>query len=99
MQLTTVDHITINVANLDAAIAWYQTSFSCELLQRNSTLAVLKFNNLNVTLALPSSERAHVAYLKSNAAEFGELTPNFEGNSSTYLADPTGNIVELVEKV
>lgn len=90
-------HVTINVADLQRAIRWYTTSARCEVVQQESTFAVLRFANILLTLSLPSQGRPHIAVVRTDAAEFGELMENSDGTRSTFVADPTGNLVEIVE--
>ena len=97
-QLTTVHHVAINVANLQSAINWYQTSFNCRLIHQEARQAILQFANLQLNLVLPSQEPPHVAFVKQDAASYGELFPQPLGVMSTCLADSTGNLVELVAK-
>lgn len=94
----TVDHVTIPVANLESSIQWYLSSFKCDVIFRQKTLAILKFKNLNIVLSLPSDQRPHVGYLKQNAAEFGEIMEQSDSCRSTFIADPTGNPVELISE-
>ena len=99
MALSSINHVTICVANIEQAVNWYQESFSCELIKYEPTIAVLQFANLNLVLSLPSLERPHIAFEKENADSFGELKEMKDGSLGTYIADPTGNIVELVKSV
>lgn len=97
MALSSINHVTICVANIEQAVNWYQSSFSCELTKYEPTFAVLKFANMNLVLSLPSMERPHIGYEKDDAESFGELRDMRDGSLGTYIADPTGNIVELVK--
>lgn len=96
-ELTTIHHLAINVANLEKSIQWYRTSFNCELISQEKTEAVLQFANLRLVLVLPSQEPGHAAYGKDNAEAFGELRKRSDGVESTFVADPTGNVVEIVK--
>lgn len=95
--LDLVTHIVINVSDLEASKAWYQSSFNCEIIHQDSKNIRIRFNNVDLILALPSSERHHVAYQKNNAETYGELLEKSDGRKSCYIADPTGNPVELVK--
>ena len=92
-----IDHIAINVADIAAAVAWYKTSFSCEVESESATAAVLRFANVRLSLVLPNREQPHVAVEKSDASTYGELRDRADGRRSTYVSDPTGNLVELLE--
>lgn len=95
-ELDPLDHVAIAVDDLDRAIAWYQSSFKCELLFKERQQAVLRFANLNLQLVLPSLQQPHVAFRRSDAATLGALREQIGGAQSTFIADPTGNIVEIV---
>lgn len=94
--LSIINHVAINVADLEKSINWYQSSFTCELIAKEKTQAVLQFANLRLVLVLPSLEPAHVAYERQDAATLGELRDRFGGIRSTFLADPTGNMLEII---
>lgn len=91
-----IDHIAIEVADIQGSINWYTTSFSCEVEHRDALSATLKFGNIRLALVLPSQQRRHLAFRRQDAASFGELFEQRDGVRSTFLADPTGNIVEIV---
>jgi catechol 2,3-dioxygenase-like lactoylglutathione lyase family enzyme len=96
--LTEIDHLVVMVADLEQSMHWYTTSFNCEVLYTTPTLAVLQFGNIKLVLSLPSEQRPHVAYKKETASEFGEIIEQGDLCHSTFVADPTGNLVELVTK-
>ena len=67
MQLTEIDHIAIAVADLDAAIAYYQETFGCtvdhrELVESDGVEeALLKVADSYVQLLTPTSDTSPVA--------------------------------------
>lgn len=93
--LDAVHHVTINVADIPQSVRWYESSFRCELVHQEPRYAILRFANVLLTLALPSAEPPHIAFLRPDAAKFGELRPRVEEIQSTFVADPTGNMVEI----
>ncbi len=95
--LTTIHHLALNVASLEKSIQWYQTSFDCEVVYQDKTLAVLQFANIRLALTMPSLEPAHVAFEREDAQTLGELRARPDGVQSTFLADPTGNVIEIVK--
>ena len=98
IELSTIDHITINVSNLDSSIKWYQTSFNCYLLYQGRTLAILEFNNVKLILSLPNDQRTHLGVIKEDAESFGEIMKQSDLCYSTFISDPSGNPVELIKK-
>ncbi len=97
--LTEIDHCVVMVADLDTSISWYLSSFSCELAYRTRTLAILQFKNMRVVLSLPSEQRPHLGFIKEDAETFGELHEQADLCNSTFIADPSGNPVELIKDV
>jgi catechol 2,3-dioxygenase-like lactoylglutathione lyase family enzyme len=97
--LDPLHHIAISVADVAAAVSWYTTSFKCKVISQDIKKAVLEFSNTTLVLVLPSQEPPHLAFEKNNAEEFGELKSRGDGYQSTYLSDPTGNVVKLLKAI
>ena len=96
MSLDRIDHITLQVADIEASIRWYQSSFHCELMQQDRFRARLRFDNVELTLILPSQEPPHLAFYRADAHTLGALRLRPDGRHSTFIADPTGNPIEIV---
>ena len=94
--LTEVAHVALAVADIGQSVRWYTSSFACSVIIEQKTFALLQFANLKLALVLPSQEPPHLAFLREDALQFGELSRRNDGLLSTYLSDPTGNVVELV---
>ncbi len=95
-KLDRVHHLAINVADIEKSVQWYQTSFFCKVIQQDQQQAILQFENLRISLLLPSREPEHVAFYRADAKLFGELRKQADGLLQTIISDPTGNIVKLV---
>ena len=93
---TKLAHVAINVANIEESVKWYETSFHCEVIEKSISFARLSFENVELHLFLPSQHRTHMAFKKEDAHTYGELLEQIDGNWSTNVADPTGNIIELI---
>lgn len=91
-----IHHIAINVADVAKAAQWYQTSFHCRVVFQEKTLAIVEFKNLKLYLLLPNQAPSHVAFERSDAHTFGELQEQTDGSLATFVADPTGNVVQIV---
>lgn len=96
-ELSEIDHCVIMVADLGASIKWYQSSFSCKLIYKTRTLAILQFKNMRVVLSLPSEQRPHLGIIKEDAEVFGEISEQADLCFSTFIADPSGNPVEIIK--
>ena len=96
-QFDRIDHVTVCVASLPAAVKWYTTSFQCSVAYEDKTQAVLQFANIRLTLVLPSQQPPHLAFCRRDAGTLGELQERPDGSRSSYIADPTGNVIEIIE--
>jgi catechol 2,3-dioxygenase-like lactoylglutathione lyase family enzyme len=97
-ELEAVDHIAINVADLEKSARWYLTSFHCAVAYRDRSRVDLTFSNIKLSLVLPSSEPPHLGFVRNDAASFGELAVQGDGTAATFLSDPAGNVVEIVQR-
>lgn len=97
-KLDTIHHVCINVADVNAAVNWYTTSFNCEIIFHDTLQAELQFENIKLHLVLPSVTPTHLAYERSDAETLGELKERFNEVQSTYISDSTGNPVEVLKK-
>lgn len=95
-ELSKVHHIAITVADLKRSVKWYMTSFNCRPIFESPQEVVLAFANIHLSLVLPSHEQPHVAFERSDANTLGELRERKNGVFSTFLSDPTGNMVEII---
>lgn len=91
-----LEYLALNVSDIDSAVAWYTSSFDCTVASKSADRALLQFANVKLQLVLPSSERPHAAFIKADAASFGELRSRGDEQPSTYVSDPAGNIIKLL---
>lgn len=100
VELSSIEHVAICVANVKQAVNWYQTSFNCTVVFEDITQALLEFKNIRLALVLPSQQPPHLAFRRKDAETLGTLLKQRDGESSTFLSDPTGNLIEIMtEKV
>ncbi|MGR8920093.1 MAG: VOC family protein [Gammaproteobacteria bacterium] len=92
-----LDHVAIVVDDIDDALSWYHERFECETLYADATWALLGFANARLALVVADEHPNHVAITRANAADFGELTAHRDGTASTYITDPFGNAVEIMQ--
>jgi catechol 2,3-dioxygenase-like lactoylglutathione lyase family enzyme len=97
-ELSPVHHLAVNVSDIPRAVKWYQSSFRCEVIFQDKTQAVLQFANIRLQLVLPSMEQPHLGFIRDDAATLGELRERGDGSRSTFLADSSGNMIEIIEK-
>jgi len=96
--LDEIDHIAISVKDVGKAVEWYTKTFKCEIEYQDDTWAFLKFDNIKLAFVVPGQHPRHIAFAVDDAGRFGELEKHRDGTISTYVKDPAGNSVEMVEK-
>ena len=95
--LQSLHHVAISVTDISRAIEWYSSRFDCELMYRDDTWALLKFENINLALVIPDQHPPHIALVTPNAADYGSLTLHRDGTSSIYIQDSEGNHLEIMQ--
>ena len=92
-----IQHVALVVSNIDDAIKWYQSRFDLEVTYSDKTWALLEFSNILMALVLPNQHPPHIAIELNNPNSFGSLTHHRDGTSSTYIKDPWGNSIEIMQ--
>lgn len=98
-RLDRIDHIALSVGDISEAVAWYRERFECAVSYQDDTWAMLQFRNIKVALVLDSQHPAHLGFVTASAAEYGELSEHRDGTRSVYIADPSGNSIELLAEI
>ena len=94
--LDTLHHIAISTHNLRESLRWYRDHFRCEVLYEDDTWAMLQFGNVQLALVVPEQHPPHLGFVVPHAERFGPLKAHRDGTRSTYIADPSGNVVEML---
>jgi catechol 2,3-dioxygenase-like lactoylglutathione lyase family enzyme len=95
-QLDSIDHIAVPVKDVASAVAWYRSTFQCDVTYQDDTWAFLKFDNIKLALVIPSQHPAHISFVSPEAEKFGTLQLHRDGTRSCYVTDPAGNSVEIL---
>ena len=90
-------HIAVTVTDVPAAVRWYKEHFDLIVNYADDTWASLQFENIALALIKPEQHPRHIAVERSNAKNFGPLTRHRDGTASTYIIDPWGNTVEILD--
>lgn len=94
-KLDEIDHVAVAVKNIRQAVDWYTSTFNCQVSYQDETWAFIEFANIKLALVVPSQHPPHIALLSSQAESFGRLKLHRDGTRSVYIADPSGNAVEI----
>lgn len=95
-KLDQLDHVAISTENIALTVAWYQQHFRCDVVYQDATWALLKFENTQLALVMPSQHPPHVGFVSPRAEIYGELQPHRDGTRSVYVQDPGGNAIEIL---
>jgi catechol 2,3-dioxygenase-like lactoylglutathione lyase family enzyme len=94
--LDRIDHVAVSVRDVAEAVAWYTKTFRCRVTYKDETWAFLEFGNVRLALVIPDQHPPHLGFRSRDAADSGPLTTHRDGTRSVYLADPSGNAVEIM---
>lgn len=94
--LDAIDHLALEVDDIDSAVTWYQERFRCEVLYRDATWAMLEFSNLKLAFVVREEHPPHLGIVRDDAEKYGKLKQHRDGSRSCYLKGPGGNVVEVL---
>jgi extradiol dioxygenase family protein len=97
IELDRIDHLAIPVTDIADAVNWYRKNFSCSITYKDSTWALLEFDNVSLALVLPDQHPAHFAVERDDAARYGSLNVHRDETKSVYIEDPWKNNVEILQ--
>lgn len=98
MNLTYVDHIAVESANIQNSVDWYKQKFNCEVKHQDSSWALLSFQNISIALVTPGQHPPHFAILDESIVKNKERKVHRDGIGFIYESDPDQNIVELIDR-
>ena len=93
-----IHHIALPAENASEVVAWYRERFDCLVDHQDESWALLRFANISLALVLPGQHPPHIGLTRPDAARFGPLRAHRDGSRSTYIADPAGNAVEILDQ-
>ncbi len=106
-RLVGINHVAIEVADIDAALDWYAKIFDFTLRGKGERNAFIDMGDqfLNITLvkdhAVPGEEKRHIGFVVDDRSRISELAKAagarfVEGPFLDFL-DPWGNRLEIIE--
>ena len=96
-ELDAIHHVAVEVDNVAESVRWYKHTFKSCVSYQDDTWALLKFANMSLALVTRGQHPPHIGFVTDAAHSHGDLTPHRDGTRSVYIADPTGNAVELLD--
>ena len=89
-----IDHIALQVKDIQESITWYVDNFECEIIHQDESWAFLQFENIKLALVIKDQHPYHIAF-EVDKMEDGKK--HRDNSISKYINDPSGNKVELIK--
>ena len=94
-----IDHIAIQVDNVQDSAYWYEEQYDCSIEYCDSTWALLQFENIKLALVVKEEHPPHIAFEVDKMDDDWPMKGKLhrDGSISKYIEDPSGNKIELIE--
>lgn len=93
-----IDHIAVEVKNVDAAVKWYSEKFNCNVKYQDKSWAMLSFQNISIALVTPGQHPAHFSIVKKSLTKDSNIKYHRDGIGYLYINDLDNNVIELVDR-
>lgn len=97
MKLDEIDHIAIQVKDIDKSLNWYLENFNCKKLYSDKTWAFIEFNNIKLALVTKEQHPFHFAVINNSIHLEKNVQKHRDNSISKYINDPDGNKIELIK--
>ena len=92
-----LDHIAINVKDIDESVAWYTDKFGATISYKDKTWAMLEIGGLKLALTITDQHPPHTALRVMSLEDLGpDYREHRDGSCYVYKSDPDGNTIELI---
>jgi len=96
-KLDNVDHIAIQVKDIDESLNWYLTKFKCKKIYSDNTWAFIEFNNIKLALVTTTQHPSHFAIINNKIDLNENSVKHRDGSISKYIKDIDDNHIELIK--
>jgi hypothetical protein len=96
MKLDKIDHIAIQVNNIEESISWYESKFNCKRLYADESWGLIQFGNIKLALVINSQHPNHFAVIDDLIYLDSDSEKHRDGSVSKYITDKDNNIIELL---
>ena len=97
MKLDQVDHIAIQVQDINESLNWYLKNFKCKKIYSDKTWAFIEFNNIKLALVTKGQHPFHFAVTNNSIHLEKNAKKHRDGSISKYINDPDENKIELIK--
>ena len=96
--LNQIDHIAIQVEDINKSLKWYAEKFHFEKIYSDDTWAMIKFSNIKLALVVKSQHPNHFAVLNDEIVKDDvDVVKHRDKSISKYIKDIDGNFIELIK--
>lgn len=96
-KLDAIDHVAIQVNNIQDSLNWYLNKFKCKEIYSDKTWAFIEFNNMKLALVTNKQHPNHFAILDNNLNQLLNPKKHRDGSISIYINDIDNNYIELIK--
>ena len=97
MNLDEIDHIAIQVQDIETSLNWYLENFKCKKIYSDKTWAFIEFNNIKLALVTEEEHPSHFAIIDNNIDTKKGTKKHRDNSISKYINDPDKNKIELIK--
>ena len=95
-QLDIIDHLAIQVDDIQKNLNWYLKQFNCKKIYSDDTWALIEFKNIKLALVISDEHPAHFAILDNQINKNKDTVTHRDGSISKYIKDNSSNYIELI---
>ncbi len=95
--ISSIHHATLNLTaeQVSGLVDWYISHTACQVVYRDGAHAVLRLNNVFLTLAVPGQRRPRMQPEWADVADHSDLTAAYDLSRGVYLTCPGGLVFDL----
>ena len=91
-----LDHIALNVTNIQSSIEWYQAQLNASVEYADESWAMLKIGSTKIALTIASQHKPHIAFAQHTPIPDNKIKMHRDGSKYIYIEDPDGNVIEKI---
>ena len=97
MKVDKLDHVAINVADIQKSISWYVENLHAQVEYQDETWAMLDIAGSKLALTISNQHPPHIAFSVENIEDVDyEKHFHRDGSEYCYIRDVDGNTIELI---
>ena len=95
-ELDKIDHIAIQVSDINKSVKWYTSNYKCNIIYADSTWAFIEFDNIKLSLVANEEHPQHFAVIDNSIVRDSKAVRHRDGSISKYKKDIDNNYIEHI---